>query len=848
MSSEDTPTPNLFLDEFPDVAAFKDTACSMVVKLIRSSNDLSRSSDHDFLMSFAPLRRRMDTIAEKVLQNMHSLLQQQNLSRDLGITSWKEADRDDKIEKLIDINDILFERISSSLDEAAGLKKNSSEVKALIPSIRNVAATWNREVGFILQENIPSFKQQNKRNSSTFSINHQQTKNIPKPQIKFTDKVDNNPQIPFIPKLRTKPNAIVPLAMMLSQFDARPFDMLLLDRHPEVLQHPYFDEIEAFEPNDNLLKEVTPQLPKSLDETKYLYVDTSDKLKTMNDHIENQSELAIDLEHHSYRSYQGFTCLMQISSRTEDFLIDTIALRDELHILNNIFTNPNIVKVFHGADSDIEWLQKDFGLYIVNMFDTHQASRELNLPAFSLAYLLKSYCDIDANKQFQVADWRIRPFPEEYLRYAREDTHYLLYIYDLLRNNLLQKSRQFLNTVYERSKMICQKLYKKPYFDEDAYQNIYIKSRKTFNVRQLAALKSLYYWRDRIARHEDESTGYVLPNHMLLQIAEILPRESQGIRACCNPVPVLVQHNLHDIHQIILQARDIPLIEEPKEHQIAPLTLPVLYDPENVLNCPHDTSHQREPQLLTNVNSTKILSNDLSSILDETFIEESNKRDTLNDSSLPIQIKTQLLPVSKIRWNKSTNIFDMYMPESYRTGSLIKTKSIWQVYYPDRDPSIIRKSAQHDANNQNGDGIRKEKSTDDIEVIMLNKQSATKRKRKTTNDENNSNKMKNKKYRRGCVADEVPSTIKLDSDEDEEEPGEIIDDEYQQKHATFQPYNYKVMNEDQILSKKKFKRPADDEDIYEPNRPTRSTKARAPKRPGGQQTNKSMSYPFPKKT
>ncbi|CAF4516348.1 unnamed protein product, partial [Rotaria magnacalcarata] len=63
----------------------------------------------------------------------------------------------------------------------------------------------------------------------------------------------------------------------------------------------------------------------------------------------------------------------------------------------------------------------------------------------------------------------------------------------------------------------------------------------------------------------------------------------------------------------------------------------------------HDTSHQREAQLLTNVNSTKIHSNDLSSILDETFIEESNKRDTLNDASLPIQIKTQLLPVSKIR-------------------------------------------------------------------------------------------------------------------------------------------------------------------------------------------------------
>ena len=67
-----------------------------------------------------------------------------------------------------------------------------------------------------------------------------------------------------------------------------------------------------------------------------------------------------------------------------------------------------LYKIFHGADSDIEWLQKDFGLYVVNMFDTHQAAKELNLPALSLAYLLKSYCNIDANKQLQLADWRIR--------------------------------------------------------------------------------------------------------------------------------------------------------------------------------------------------------------------------------------------------------------------------------------------------------------------------------------------------------------------------------------------------------------------------------------------------------
>ncbi len=70
--------------------------------------------------------------------------------------------------------------------------------------------------------------------------------------------------------------------------------------------------------------------------------------------------------------------------------------------------SPCLLQVLHGADSDIGWLQRDFGLYVVNMFDTGQAARVLNMPRFSLAHLLKHYCDVDADKQYQLADWRIR--------------------------------------------------------------------------------------------------------------------------------------------------------------------------------------------------------------------------------------------------------------------------------------------------------------------------------------------------------------------------------------------------------------------------------------------------------
>ena len=50
-------------------------------------------------------------------------------------------------------------------------------------------------------------------------------------------------------------------------------------------------------------------------------------------------------QHHSYRTYQGLTCLIQVSTRSEDFVIDSLALREHIHLLNESFTDPKIVKV-----------------------------------------------------------------------------------------------------------------------------------------------------------------------------------------------------------------------------------------------------------------------------------------------------------------------------------------------------------------------------------------------------------------------------------------------------------------------------------------------------------------------
>jgi exosome complex exonuclease RRP6 len=66
--------------------------------------------------------------------------------------------------------------------------------------------------------------------------------------------------------------------------------------------------------------------------------------------------LGLDLEHHNYRSYQGITSLIQISSLNQDYIIDPFPIWEDLILLNSITTNPKILKILHGGNMDILWL------------------------------------------------------------------------------------------------------------------------------------------------------------------------------------------------------------------------------------------------------------------------------------------------------------------------------------------------------------------------------------------------------------------------------------------------------------------------------------------------------------
>ena len=230
-----------------------------------------------------------------------------------------------------------------------------------------------------------------------------------------------------------------------------------------------------------------------------------------------QTELAVDLEMDSLHHYQEKVCLIQISTRTESWLIDPLALKD-LSPLAAPLGDPRILIVMHGADYDIRSLHRDFGIEVQNLFDTMLASRFLGIAEFGLAALLKARFGIELNKKYQKADWSKRPLSPEMSAYAAADTSDLLPLYDQLSAELIAKGR--LSWLEEECRLVCQVRVT----EKEGPLFLSCKGAGKLKGRALAILEELLQLRDTQARELDRPPFKVISAETLLETAEKRPR------------------------------------------------------------------------------------------------------------------------------------------------------------------------------------------------------------------------------------------------------------------------------------------------------------------------------------
>jgi exosome complex exonuclease RRP6 len=111
-------------------------------------------------------------------------------------------------------------------------------------------------------------------------------------------------------------------------------------------QHPYETEILQLKYPASVYQKADPIPYQPVETSSAIFVDTLEGVLEMLEELKSATEIAVDLEHHDTRSYVGLVSLMQISTRQKDWIVDTLKpWRQSLQVLNEVFADPNIVKV-----------------------------------------------------------------------------------------------------------------------------------------------------------------------------------------------------------------------------------------------------------------------------------------------------------------------------------------------------------------------------------------------------------------------------------------------------------------------------------------------------------------------
>jgi len=286
--------------------------------------------------------------------------------------------------------------------------------------------------------------------------------------------------------------------------------------------------------------------------TNYKIIDTVAGLEKAVRTLEKGKAVAVDMEADSMYHFKEKVCLIQMATKESSILIDPLHVKD-LSSLKPLFSDPDIKKIFHGADYDVRSLFRDFTIEINNLFDTELACRFLGNEGTGLEAVLKKYLDISLNKKYQKKDWSQRPLPQEMIDYAAEDVIYLFPLAEICEKELEKKGR--LAWVLEE----CDSLSKvRTVLSNEGPLFLKFKGGGRLKSRSLAVLEALLQFRKSVAEKKDRPLFKIIGNNSIMKITTERPvtlHRLKGIKALSGK-----QINMYgnDLIKVVAGALEIP--------------------------------------------------------------------------------------------------------------------------------------------------------------------------------------------------------------------------------------------------------------------------------------------------
>lgn len=258
---------------------------------------------------------------------------------------------------------------------------------------------------------------------------------------------------------------------------------------------------------------------------KLVYIDTDAGLAGLVERLTAEPLIAFDTESNSLFAYREQVCLIQISTRSADYVIDPLAPLD-VRRLGPLLANPAVEKVFHAAEYDLICLKRDYGFAINNLFDTMLAARVCGYKNIGLGTLLGEIVGVTLDKSHQRDDWGKRPLPADALQYAQMDTHYLPQLHDYFAQRLAELER------WEEARELFAEMAAVPAgvraeFDPEGFWRI--AQPNQLSRREAAILRELVLFREDTARQRNLPPFKVVTDKALVGLAQAAPTTLDGL-------------------------------------------------------------------------------------------------------------------------------------------------------------------------------------------------------------------------------------------------------------------------------------------------------------------------------
>ncbi len=168
--------------------------------------------------------------------------------------------------------------------------------------------------------------------------------------------------------------------------------------------------------------------------------------------------------------------------------------------------------------------------------------------------------------------------------YARSDTHFLLYIYDNLRNELIENSNtaapegDLIEVVLERSKEEALQRYEIPIYDAQrglgasGWYHMLSRNPALFSREQFAVFKAVHQWRNDVARQEDESVHHIMSKNALFNIAREMPLDMPSLLGCSHPMSPIFRRRMNELLGLVKKAKEVGVSGREMKDELADLS------------------------------------------------------------------------------------------------------------------------------------------------------------------------------------------------------------------------------------------------------------------------------------